>query len=104
MTIMKPADFRAVHGDPVTWTAADHDEYLVLSELCPPEYSVAEMAALAVDFGLSAASQQRESDRLTAQGYALAAGIWARGAQDSREHAAAARRGARHFDAFVNGW
>ncbi|MGW2089100.1 hypothetical protein [Streptomyces sp. NPDC001880] len=100
-------DFRDRHGDPATWCAAEIDSYTVLGDInppVPPLYSYAEMQTIAADHEQSSACQQTVADRLTAKGHPVAAGIWRRGAQASREYAAAARCGYPYYEAFLNGW
>ncbi|MCX4971251.1 hypothetical protein OHA98_42390 [Streptomyces sp. NBC_00654] len=99
--------FRDQHGDPIVWCAADIDSYIVLGEITPPPptlYSYAEMQVLAADHLWSAGNQQAVADRLAAAGHDIAAGIWTRGARESRELAAAARFGWPHYEAVLNGW
>ncbi|MFF8423139.1 hypothetical protein [Streptomyces sp. NPDC015680] len=99
--------FRDRHGDPIQWCAAEYDSYTVLGDIAPPPpplYSYAEMQTIAADHEQSSVCQQAVADRLTAEGHPVAAGIWYRGAQASREYAAAARYGYPHYEAFVNGW
>lgn len=99
--------FRETHGDPGTWGAAEIDSYQVYGDInppVPPLYSYAEMQVIAADHERSAVSQQSVADRLAADGHAVAAGIWRRGAQEARRCAAAARFGFPHYEAFLNGW
>ncbi|WP_098023704.1 hypothetical protein [Streptomyces sp. st115] len=99
--------FRDQHGDPATWTAATLDSYQVIGDIAPPPpplYTHREMQAEAETWLASAAAQQRLADELARQGHSIAAGIHRRGAQDARQHAAAARLGWPAYEAFLNGW
>ncbi|WP_327372313.1 hypothetical protein [Streptomyces sp. NBC_01217] len=100
-------EFRDRHGDPAYWCAAEIDSYQAIGDMnppIPPLYSYAEMQAIAADHAQSAVQQQAVADRLAADGHATAAGIWRRGAKESREYAAAARWGYPHYEAVLNGW
>ncbi|MFC8263684.1 hypothetical protein ACFUNF_40310 [Streptomyces sp. NPDC057291] len=100
-------EFRDRHGDPATWCTAEIDSYLTTGDLNPPPpplHSHAEMQAIAADHAQSAVRQQAVADRLAADGHATAAGIWERGAEESRQHAAAAHLGWPHYEAVLNGW
>ncbi|SFD74639.1 hypothetical protein [Streptomyces aidingensis] len=44
MAIPTPAQFRAAHGDPRTWTAADHDTFTVLALCHQPQPGAATTA------------------------------------------------------------
>lgn len=99
--------FRDQHGDPTRWSTADIDSYLVIGEVAPPVpplHSYSEMQSIAADWARTAATKQSVADRLTAEGHETAAGIWARGAREAREYAAAARYGYPHYEAVLNGW
>ncbi|MFI0596577.1 hypothetical protein [Streptomyces griseus] len=99
--------FRDQHGDPATWTAATLDSFQVIGDIAPPPplpYTHREMQAEAEAWLASAAAQQRLADELARQGHSIAAGIHRRGAQDARQHAAAARLGWPAYEAFLNGW
>ncbi|MFJ4917643.1 hypothetical protein [Streptomyces sp. NPDC088726] len=99
--------FRCQHGDPATWPAADIDSYLVIGDIAPPVpplFGFSEMQVIAADYEQSAARQQTVANRLDSQGHTTAAGIWARGAQEAREYAAAATLGYPAFEAILNGW
>jgi hypothetical protein len=99
--------FRDQHGDPTRWCAADIDSYFVIGEIAPPVpplYSHAQMRAIADDYQQSAGQQQAVADRLAAAGHETAAGIWARGAQEARQYAAAAHLGYPYYEAVLNGW
>ncbi|MFJ6493499.1 hypothetical protein [Streptomyces californicus] len=99
--------FRDEHGDPITWTTADLDSYQVIGDIAPPPpplYTHREMQAEAQAWEASATGQQRVADELARQGHEIAAGIHRRGAQDARQHAAAARMGWPYYEAFLNGW
>ncbi|WP_385625461.1 hypothetical protein PXH67_43040 (plasmid) [Streptomyces sp. P8-A8] len=107
MTTLSLDRFRDQHGDPIRWCGAEIDSYLTIGEIAPPVpplYSYAEMQSIAADYEQSSVCQQATADRLTAEGHLVAAGIWRRGAQASREYAAAARYGYPHYEAVVNGW
>ncbi|MCT2546247.1 hypothetical protein [Streptomyces atratus] len=99
--------FRDQHGDPTQWCVAEFDSYITLGDITPPVpplYSYAEMQVVAADHERSAVSQQSVANRLAADGHAVAAGIWRRGAQEAQRCAAAARFGFPHYEAFLNGW
>ncbi|MFJ1847074.1 hypothetical protein [Streptomyces sp. NPDC088146] len=99
--------FRDQHGDPIQWCAAEIDSYTVLGEMAPPvppPYSHADMQAMSATYARSADVKQALADQLSAEGHDAAAGIWARGAQDARQHADAARLGYPHYEAVLNGW
>ncbi|WP_326701877.1 hypothetical protein OG909_32765 (plasmid) [Streptomyces sp. NBC_01754] len=99
--------FRDQHGDPTQWSTADIDTYLVIGEIAPPDpplHSYSEMQAIAAVWAREAEVQQSVADRLLDQGHETAAGIWARGAREAREYAAAARYGYPHYEAVLNGW
>ncbi|MDQ0847581.1 hypothetical protein [Streptomyces sp. V1I6] len=99
-------EFRARHGDPATWCAAEIDSYFAYAEITPvaPLYAHGEMQAIAADFEASADQQAAVADRLAADGHETAAGIWRRGAAEARELAAAARVGWPHYEVVLNGW
>lgn len=99
--------YRDDHGDPAKWMPADIDSYLAIGDMVPPEplpYTYAQMQNMGAEYERWAERQQLMADRLADQGRADAAGIWHRGAQDSRENAAAARMGWPAFEAHLNGW
>ncbi|MEU9321453.1 hypothetical protein [Streptomyces sp. NPDC048295] len=99
--------FRDRHGDPAKWCAAEIDSYTVLGELAPPVpplYSYAEMQTTAAAHDQSAACLQTIADRLSAEGHPEAARSRRRGAQASREYAAAARLGSPSYEALPDGW
>ncbi|MET8275732.1 hypothetical protein [Streptomyces sp. NPDC005096] len=99
--------FRETHGDPATWCAADIDSYTVIGEIAPPApplHSHAEMQAIADDHLRSAVQQKQVASRLAADGHDTAAGIWGRGAQESRQLSVAARLGYPNYEAVLNGW
>ncbi|MFC8645097.1 hypothetical protein ACFUC2_30705 [[Kitasatospora] papulosa] len=99
--------YRDDHGDPATWMPADIDSYLDIGDMAPPEplpYTHAQMQTMGAEHERWAERQQLMADRLTAQGREAAAGIWQRGALESRELAVAARMGWPAFEAHLNGW
>ncbi|MFD7750206.1 hypothetical protein ACFV2V_29795 [Streptomyces sp. NPDC059698] len=99
--------FRDQHSGPTTWSPATIDRYLAIGEIAPPPpplYTHREMQAEAEAWQASAAGQQRLAHDLARKGHTIAAGIHRRGAQDARQHAAAALMGWPYYEAFLNGW
>ncbi|GGZ96826.1 hypothetical protein GCM10010371_65940 [Streptomyces subrutilus] len=97
---MTLADFLDVHGGSETWSSTDVESYLVLCEIYPPLYGPVEMEAIAAGgHDQAAAAEASVADHLAGDGHADAAGIWYRGAQASREYAAAARKGWWRYEA-----
>lgn len=99
--------FRDQHGDPATWTPADFESYMVISEIAPPpppRYTYADMQAASAAYARSADVKDQLAARLAAEGRETAAGIHRRGAREARQHAAAARLGWPAYEEFLHGW